>query len=175
MKITRIVATSSQRLFARKAALSSGSSSACAERLKMPRPKNATGTQASQRSDRFVLKPRMLCRRSIGPSSRLASWRAFRLPDGEFKAVVMKRKRNCGSDCREDRLTDLRCTCRHTFQVAIVTKPAIASLERHACLARESCRVQIGMRRGRLPPLSTGLAGTILHSEHLPCLPARTH
>ena len=175
MKITRIVATSSQRLFARKAALSSGSSSACAERLKMPRPKRATGTQASQRSARFVLKPRMLCRRSIGPSSRLASWRAFRLPDGVFRAVVMKRKRNCRSDCRDDRLTDLRCTCRYTFQVAVVTKPAIASPERRACLARESCRVQIGMRWGILPPLSTRLLGTALRSGHLRCLPVRTH
>ena len=73
MKITRMVATRSQRLLARKAAESSGSSSALADSVKMPRPMSARGAQASQVMARLELKPRMPFRSSIGPSRRLAS------------------------------------------------------------------------------------------------------
>jgi hypothetical protein len=90
MKITRMVATSSQRLLARKAALRSGSSSAFAERVKMPRPISASGAQASQVMARLELKPRMLLISINGPSRRLASCNVFRrLLVGEWNAVVM--------------------------------------------------------------------------------------
>ena len=73
MKITKMVATRSQRLFAKNAALSSGSSAAWAERLKRPRPIKAMGTQASQVSVRLEERPRILRNSSSGASNRLAS------------------------------------------------------------------------------------------------------
>ena len=98
MKITRMVATRSQRLLARKAAESSGSSSALADSVKMPRPMSARGAQASQVMARLELKPRMLFRSSIGPSRRLASCRVLRrLCGGAWNAVVM----NEGAELRD--------------------------------------------------------------------------
>ena len=93
MKITRMVATRSQRLLARKAAESSGRSSALADRVKMPRPISATGAHAIQVMARFELRPRMLLISIIGPSRRLASWSVFRrLVGGDLNAVVMNER-----------------------------------------------------------------------------------
>ena len=62
----------------------------------MPSPKRATGTHASQVSERLVLNPRMLLRRSMGPSRRLASWRRALLRlEGECRADVMKEEQGC--------------------------------------------------------------------------------
>ena len=73
MKITRIVATNNQRLLARKAADNSGSSSALADSVKMPRPSNARGAHASQMTARLELNPLMLFSSIMGPFIRLAS------------------------------------------------------------------------------------------------------
>merc|ERR1711965_554219 len=93
MKITKIVATSNHRLLARKAAESSGSSSAFAERVKIPSPIRASGAHAIQVMARFELNPRMLFISIIGPSRRLASWRVLRrFLGGAWYAVVMNKR-----------------------------------------------------------------------------------
>ena len=63
----------------------------------------------------------------MGPSSRLASWRrALRRRDGGCRAVVMERKRNCGSDSLgNDHQTWPNCSMVNTFRVAVATKLAI--------------------------------------------------
>ena len=78
MKITRIVATNNHKLSAKKVAACGPVKSprpgpALAAKVKILRPKSATGTVANQINERLVLKPRMLRRSSIGPSRRLAS------------------------------------------------------------------------------------------------------
>jgi hypothetical protein len=44
-----------------------------ADKVKMPRPSNASGAQASQMAARLELNPLMLLSSSMGPFKRLAS------------------------------------------------------------------------------------------------------
>jgi hypothetical protein len=80
----------------------------------------------------------MLWRRSMGPSSRLASWRrALRRRDGGCRAVVIERKRNCSSESLvKDYQTPSKCSIVNTFQVAVATKLAIDAAAQVAGLPR---------------------------------------
>ena len=90
IKMTRIVAMNSQRLLARNAAFNSGSSAALADRLKTPKPKRATGTQASQVREWVEESPRTLPSKSCGASSRVASRRDRGRGRGKGWEVIKK-------------------------------------------------------------------------------------